>query len=175
MTAGSRINMRKSFVFCGLYSKSIAPRRRGARIETLHGSLHQRSRIRIAPRRRGARIETGPSWPCGCRRPASPLGDGGRGLKLPIPARELPLRPGIAPRRRGARIETHFTTHGTQRRRASPLGDGGRGLKPAMRWLVGLNQIASPLGDGGRGLKLSANGLPNSAPVHRPSATGGAD
>ena len=83
---------------------------------------------------------------------ASPLGNGGRGLK--------PITSG-----------TTETIAG-----ASPLGNGGRGLKQVCWYDVQVhNPSASPLGNGGRGLKRSRASRNYLKHAHRPSATGGVD
>ena len=83
----------------------IAPRQRGAWIETALGGGQRPIAQGIAPRQRGAWIETSRRrLGCAFWR-ASPLGNEGRGLKLFV---EVGLKNAV---------------------RASPLGNEGRGLK----------------------------------------------
>ena len=69
---------------------------------------------------------------------ASPLGNGGRGLKPLDLSMHCRTHSGIAPRQRGAWIETWTVSAVTGGPIASPLGNGGRGLKPLTITIVGL-------------------------------------
>ena len=130
----------------------IAPRQRGAWIETGWGRLNRRAVKGIAPRQRGAWIETACSRSSGGRPLASPPGNGGRGLKHDVVDQEDEAGVRIAPRQRGAWIETR------------------------LRVPVPTRQApASPPGNGGRGLKQSTASRLISTRTHRPPATGGVD
>ena len=157
------------------YCQGIAPRQRGAWIETADLVGCTSHGHRIAPRQRGAWIETM------CRQSdqleylASPLGNEGRGLKQSVVSVKYLDDSGIAPRQRGAWIETH---------RLPLQGKLARGIAPRQRgaWIETTSLAsmlggapASPLGNEGRGLKHVLAAVIRRYIWHRPSATRGVD
>jgi len=156
--------------------RCIAPRQRGAWIETRSILNATSATFRASPLGNGGRgLKLLGALHDEAVQQASPLGNGGRGLKR-ISRKPRKIKPRIAPRQRGAWIETSRLEVPPMGMVASPLGNGGRGLKPHQRPVHANRPRASPLGNGGRGLKRSiARPVRPRCSRHRPSATGGVD
>ena len=133
----------------------IAPRQRGAWIET---TTWRRARNRppcIAPRQRGAWIETlRSSRSTNSTRRASLPGNGERGLKPFSRSALTGDVSSIAPRQRGAWIETRCCNAGwNYRNRIAPRQRGAWIETPGRSSVVQHRRIASLPGNGERGLK----------------------
>ncbi len=181
-------------------SFSIAPRQRGAWIETRLASLESSRAFSIAPRQRGAWIETCWIESAAGGFKASPPGNGGRGLKLRVSLDVLRqssgasppgnggrglkqwsriphdgLDHGIAPRQRGAWIETCVARLRPQASSCIAPRQRGAWIETDLASPQHIQYVASPPGNGGRGLKPFLRQNQRLNPPHRPPATGGVD
>ena len=154
----------------------IAPRQRGAWIETPSWGRHFAGCNCIAPRQRGAWIETAAPADRRASFPGIAPRQRGAWIETSTGASDGLANRCIAPRQRGAWIETcRNPFHLAGKDNASPLGNGGRGLKQEQDHSGRREVHASPLGNGGRGLKLEVYATHGEISLHRPSATGGVD